>query len=204
MKSQKGITLIVLVITIIVLIVLAGVAIASLSGNNSIIDRAQESKTKSEEAAANEEIKIGEYESMISRTIGQNKGGDDLFYNVTINNLSSANLSGLGLNTYEMAFVLFESETGTTSELIVFYNGEHTDVRFVPDIDNDDLWYWWDYENNGPWVAPKGDNDEKIAPDETSFSLQNVKILTSEETGEGIHQLSDTELSYIITKTQVN
>ena len=36
-NDKKGVTLIVLVITIVVLIILAGVAIANLSGNNSII-----------------------------------------------------------------------------------------------------------------------------------------------------------------------
>ena len=65
MKSNKGITLIVLVITIIVLLVLAGVAIASLTGSNSIVNRAQEAKTKSEESAVNEEARRGEYGTAI-------------------------------------------------------------------------------------------------------------------------------------------
>ena len=41
MKGNKGITLIALVITIIVLLILAGVSIAMLAGNNSILGRAQ-------------------------------------------------------------------------------------------------------------------------------------------------------------------
>ena len=40
MKGNKGITLIALVITIIVLLILAGVSIAMLSGENSILRRA--------------------------------------------------------------------------------------------------------------------------------------------------------------------
>ena len=43
MKGNKGITLIALVITIIVLLILAGVAIAMLSGDNSILKNASKS-----------------------------------------------------------------------------------------------------------------------------------------------------------------
>ena len=46
-NDKKGITLIALVITIIVLLILAGVSIATLTGNNSIINQANESKVKS-------------------------------------------------------------------------------------------------------------------------------------------------------------
>ena len=49
MKRNKGITLIALVITIIVLLILAGVAISMLSGENGILKKAAEAKTKTEE-----------------------------------------------------------------------------------------------------------------------------------------------------------
>ena len=49
MKKDKGITLIALVITIIVLLILAGVAISMLSGENGILKKAAEAKTKTEE-----------------------------------------------------------------------------------------------------------------------------------------------------------
>ena len=51
MKNNKGITLISLVITIIVLLILAGVSIAMLSGDNSILSRA--SVAAEESAVAN-------------------------------------------------------------------------------------------------------------------------------------------------------
>ena len=41
-KKEAGITLVALVITIIVLLILAGVAITSLSGDNSIITKARQ------------------------------------------------------------------------------------------------------------------------------------------------------------------
>lgn len=43
-KNEKGITLIALVITIIVLLILAGVTIATLTGNNGILTKANEAK----------------------------------------------------------------------------------------------------------------------------------------------------------------
>ena len=49
LRKNKGITLIALVITIIVLLILAGVAISMLSGENGILKKAAEAKTKTEE-----------------------------------------------------------------------------------------------------------------------------------------------------------
>ena len=48
MKVSNGITLIALVITIIVLLILAGVTIATLTGDNGILGKANEAKTKSD------------------------------------------------------------------------------------------------------------------------------------------------------------
>ena len=54
MKETKGITLIALVITIIVLLILAGVTIATLTGENGILARANEAKTNTEQAEEEE------------------------------------------------------------------------------------------------------------------------------------------------------
>ena len=54
----KGITLIALVITIIVLLILAGVTIATLTGENGILSKATEAGNKTEEENAEEEVKI--------------------------------------------------------------------------------------------------------------------------------------------------
>lgn len=53
-KEQKGITLVALVITIIVLLILAGVTIAMVLGDNGIINRANEAKTKTEQSQKDE------------------------------------------------------------------------------------------------------------------------------------------------------
>ncbi len=51
---NKGITLIALVITIIVLLILAGVSIATLMGENGILTRANDAKTRTEDAKEDE------------------------------------------------------------------------------------------------------------------------------------------------------
>ena len=57
MKGKDGITLIALVITIIVLLILAGVTIATLTGNNGILTKVADSKK--ENSIGTEKEKIG-------------------------------------------------------------------------------------------------------------------------------------------------
>ena len=54
MKNNKGITLVALVVTIVVLLILAGVSINLVLGNNGIIAKAKDAKTKSAEAREND------------------------------------------------------------------------------------------------------------------------------------------------------
>ena len=54
MKNNKGITLVALVVTIVVLLILAGVSINLVLGNNGIIAKAKDAKTKSTEASQND------------------------------------------------------------------------------------------------------------------------------------------------------
>ena len=56
MKQSKGITLIALVITIIILLILAGVAIATLTGENGLITRVKQAKKTQIEAEIKESL----------------------------------------------------------------------------------------------------------------------------------------------------
>ena len=58
LKGKKGITLIALVITIIVLLILAGVTIATLTGDSGIITKADESKISTELAGYKEQLDL--------------------------------------------------------------------------------------------------------------------------------------------------
>ena len=57
-KETKGITLIALVITIIVLLILAGVSIATLTGQNGILTQATVAKDEMTKASAEEKVKV--------------------------------------------------------------------------------------------------------------------------------------------------
>ena len=57
-KGSKGITLIALVITIIVLLILAAVSIATLTGENGILSKANTAKTETEKAGAKEKVQM--------------------------------------------------------------------------------------------------------------------------------------------------
>ena len=58
LKTNKGITLIALVITIIVLLILAGVTIATLTGDNGILTKAQSAKTQNDKATVKEKVDL--------------------------------------------------------------------------------------------------------------------------------------------------
>ena len=72
-KSEKqrnnGITLIALVITIIVLLILAGVTIATLTGENGILTRAQEAEVETRGATVEERVNLWKTEREASNYI---------------------------------------------------------------------------------------------------------------------------------------
>lgn len=64
-KKENGITLVALVVTIIVLLILAGVTIATLTGDNGILTRAQEAKEKTKKSKDFEQLQsciLGSYD----------------------------------------------------------------------------------------------------------------------------------------------
>ena len=68
--DNRGITLIALIVTIIVLIILAGVAIATLIGDNGLLTKAGESKEKNAYSKAKEQVMIVMNEYQIDYKIG--------------------------------------------------------------------------------------------------------------------------------------
>ena len=76
-KGKSGITLIALVITIIVLLILAGVSIATLTGENGILTRANESKTETEIGEEEEAIRLA-YNGVMADNLGKGVNASDL------------------------------------------------------------------------------------------------------------------------------
>ena len=107
LKKNKGITLIALVITIIVLLILAGVSIATLTGNNGILSQAQK---------ASEETKIAEEKEQIglawngATAVKQAQGAitaSDIESQLSQNGVTNAEVSG-------DIVVKFEDKDGTS------------------------------------------------------------------------------------------
>ena len=77
MRKERGITLVSLVVTIIILIILAGVSINLILGENGIITKAKEAKTKTEQAKLNEEIALNELYTQLEAEGGEGFNGDN-------------------------------------------------------------------------------------------------------------------------------
>ena len=86
-KENKAITLIALVITIIVLLILAGVTVATITGENGLLSKAQLAKERTIEAEQDEKDKLNSYEDEINNygtweRTGES-GSEKRNYNVT-------------------------------------------------------------------------------------------------------------------------
>ena len=92
-KKETGITLIALVITIVVLLILAGVTIATLTGNNGIITRANEAKTQTEMGEEKEAIELA-YNGAMAENNGSGVSYQDLNDQFELNGRTDVNASG--------------------------------------------------------------------------------------------------------------
>lgn len=72
MKGQKGVTLVALVITIIVLLILAGVALATIQGNDSVIDNANYAVTQYKEQANDDQEIVNKVDNLFQKYLGDN------------------------------------------------------------------------------------------------------------------------------------
>ena len=67
--ESKGITLIALIVTIIVLLILAGVSIATLTGDNGLLTKTQQAKEENEKAEQEEKYNLAQQEDFINEYI---------------------------------------------------------------------------------------------------------------------------------------
>ena len=101
-RKNNGITLITLVITIIVLLILAGVAIATLTGDNGILTQANKAKTSNTEGEASEEFALLANEWAIEKNTSNKTLGEFLNEKITEGELSSVEDNGNGTYTIKL------------------------------------------------------------------------------------------------------
>ena len=100
---NKGITLIALVITIIVLLILAAVSIATLTGENGILTRAQDAKTNNEIAEEKEAIGIA-YNGVMADSLGTGVEAEKLQEELRNNGYKNATAVDNGDGTITVTF----------------------------------------------------------------------------------------------------
>ena len=114
LKTHKGITLIALVITIIVLLILAGVAIATLTGDNGIIAKAQQAKMQNDKANEKEQIDL----AVLASKINNDASIDKKTLRKELDGISNLIESGIPTRSDEYSFpLILVGKTGTEYEI---------------------------------------------------------------------------------------
>ena len=116
--SNKGITLIALIVTIVVLLILAGITIASITGNNAPIDKAGQAKNETEIKAEMEEL-----QQVISKASSKSFIHGNFSGNADINEIKTAlNNSGLINGTAEEEIINGQNE--------IIFTGKKTNTQY--------------------------------------------------------------------------
>ncbi len=151
LKRNKGITLIALVVTIIVLLILAGISIMMLTGQNGILNRANQAKENTGTAQTEELVKLS-----VTDALTQGLGS------LTDENLKSALNNNIGTGKYT---ITGDEENGWT----ITVNGKEYKVDETGNVTRGTTG-----DDNGGTQEPSGG---WIADDtNTEFSKDNIKL----------------------------
>ena len=170
LKERNGITLIALVITIIVLLILAGVTIATLTGENGVLTKAKSAKTQTEQAKEDENLKIA---------IAGSYGTDgklnlkDLKDNLTNQGISYTDSDKFPLNVTIDGKTFTIASTGGTTAAIDKISKSTSYVGYYADIDADGTVDGVIYAD-----LAKGDNVEKKWNNDYSDSKYTIPTVT--------------------------
>ena len=135
-KNAKGITLIALVITIIVLLILAGVTIATLTGDNGILGKANEAKTKSDIVEVKEQTQLDISNWMAERI---RNGEDTVLDDATVKSIiESANQN----NTNKYYSELTDTSIKTKKGNEILYSDLYTKTPPIGTAINQNKYGW--------------------------------------------------------------
>ena len=130
-KNKKGITLIALVITIIVLLILAAVSIATLTGDNGLLNKAQEAKIENDKAGERDQIQLAYQAAKMEEyqdTEGTKTFADIFEEELEKNGLTDATVTDNGDGSYTVTL-----ENGNS--YIIDENGNITDAVAGPNVE---------------------------------------------------------------------
>ena len=159
-QENKGITLVALVVTIVVLIILAGVSIATLTGENGLLTQASRAKQENEKAGIIEEIKLD-----IAAKQADNLGNinEDEFYEI-LGKYGTISSDETTLTTTKGNYEILISD---------IYSGNIESSLVTTPLES------WEYEISGTNIVLKKyiGNNEKIAIPQ-KFVLNNIEYNT--------------------------
>ena len=190
--DERGITLIALVITIIVLLILAGVTIATLTGDNGILTKATEAKDRTEEGEEEEKVKLSAVGALAKDNGGEIKEGylDEELASHFGERGTDYELEGSGpftVTILESGRNYVIDADGTIGEAVKREGIEAGDyVNYTPEVEETT----YGVEKLGPDITGSSDNKSAITQD----SSMKWKILNIDASGR-VDLISETPTS---------
>ena len=156
-KTQSGITLIALIVTIIVLLILAEVSIATLTGDNGILTRAQGAKNKTEQATEEELRRLTAIEAASN------------FENKTITDTSMGNNIEV---TIPAGFAVSQVDGENSIEKgLVIIDSDGNEYVWIPVLEKSSTCTWGvDYGGNSVTISKDANGDEYTDLDYTNLT----------------------------------
>ena len=192
LKKNRGITLLALVVTIIVLLILAGVTIATLTGENGILTKASEASEQTEIGDEKEAIGIA-YNGLMAEN--QGRGG------ITAEKLKEELIRNGRTDIKDV--------TGENPITVEFNSGRKYDIDnngIITEnnkVIGDESWYTWEEVENG--IRITGFNDEITELKTQKFQeyaeiMNNIEGMSDEEVCELLFDLMESTSEEIETK----
>lgn len=185
LKNTKGITLIALVITIIVLLILAGVTIATLTGDNGILTRASDASRENEIASVKEQAQLditnwvsGELENGRDSTVNTPEKVKEILDTANQNNENKYynGYTDTGVKTpsgYEVSFEELYTGEPITEVSEINYGDR---VNYMAKGDDSLIWrIFYDDENYVYLISSKADGSNTVSSCVLSDYLTNTK-----------------------------
>lgn len=186
-KQDSGITLIALVITIIVLLILAGVTIATLTGENGILNQAGNAKEKTGKATALEKVQVE-----VLGSYGTN-GKIEL---ITLNDNLKNNIPDLTYNGSEISEDIFGDDRNRIEKLpatvvvdgvkVVIKEGGNTAIVEIPEgLSVGDTVSYTPEDVMYPWLAKySGDSSDSTLDNTTdNYKVTSWRVFNINEDG---------------------
>ena len=208
--KEKGITLIALVVTIVVLLILAGVSISMLTGENGIINKAQEAKVNTEIAEEKEAIMIaysGAKMKKAQSTIATTVNAEDLNTEFSINGISAGAVDNLdGTITVTFNETQRKYTIDSNGNLIESTQNEEDDDTEVL-IGKKSLWFgdsiMRGYGNNSQGFPEYFQKLTGVECLNASFSGSTISDNTSEAAGMQDPLTIKEQIEYALSRTDV-